>query len=53
VLAELGHRPLSILASTSSPEGVLVAIHRRGLSAVKKQKYRGLSENVREIVNSS
>jgi hypothetical protein len=32
--------------------GVLVAVHRRGLSAVKKQKYRGLCENAREIMNS-
>jgi hypothetical protein len=53
VLAKFGHWPLSIPPSISSPEGVLVAVHRRGLGAVKKQKYRGLSENVREIVNSS
>jgi hypothetical protein len=26
--------------------GMLVAVHRRGLDKVKKQKYRGLSENV-------
>lgn len=32
--------------------GVLVAVHHRGLVAVKKQKYRGLSGNVRETVNS-
>jgi hypothetical protein len=31
---------------------VLTAVHRRGLGAVKKQKYRGLSGNVRETVNS-
>jgi hypothetical protein len=31
---------------------VLVDVHRRGLGAVKKQKYRGLSENVNETVNS-
>jgi hypothetical protein len=32
--------------------GMLVAVHRRGLGAVKKQKYKGLSENVSEIMNS-
>jgi hypothetical protein len=32
--------------------GMLVTVHRRGLGAAKKQKCRGLSENVREIVNS-
>jgi hypothetical protein len=36
VLAESGHHPLSILAGTSSPEGVLVVVHRRGLGTVKK-----------------
>ena len=32
--------------------GMLVVVHRRGLGAVKKQKYKGLSENVSETVNS-
>jgi hypothetical protein len=48
VLAELGHRPLRIPANTSSPEGVLIAVHRRGLGAVKKQKSEGLCANVRD-----
>jgi hypothetical protein len=33
--------------------GMLTAVHRRGPDAVKKQKHRGLSGNVRETVNSS
>jgi hypothetical protein len=32
--------------------GMLVTVRRRGPDAAKKQKCRGLSENVREIVNS-
>jgi hypothetical protein len=32
--------------------GVLTAVHCRGPGAVKKQKHRGLSGNVRETVNS-
>jgi hypothetical protein len=52
VSTELGHQSLHISAGTGSPESVLVAVHRRGLGAVKKQKYRGLSENVSETMNS-
>jgi hypothetical protein len=32
--------------------GVLTTVHRRGPRAVKKQKHRGLSGNVRETVNN-
>jgi hypothetical protein len=32
--------------------GMLVVVHCRGLGAAKKQKCRGLSENVRETENS-
>jgi hypothetical protein len=52
VSTELGHQSLRIPAGTGSSEGVLTAVHRRGLGVVKKQKYRGLSGNVREIMNS-
>jgi hypothetical protein len=52
VSIELGHQSLRILVGTGSPESVLVVVHCRGLDALKKHKYRGLSENVSETVNS-
>jgi hypothetical protein len=48
VSTELGHRSLRIAAGTSSPDGALTAVHRRGPRSVKKQKYGGLSVNVSE-----
>jgi hypothetical protein len=52
VSTELGHQLLRTPASTGSPEGVLTAVRRRGPRSAKKQKCRGLSEDVRETVNS-
>jgi hypothetical protein len=52
VSIELGHQLLRIPAGTCSPEGVLTAVRRRGPGSAKKQKCRGLGEDVREIVNS-
>jgi hypothetical protein len=48
VSTELGHRSLRIPTGTSSPEGAVIAVHRRGPGYVKKDKYGGLSVNVSE-----
>jgi hypothetical protein len=52
VSTELGHKSLLTPAGTGSPEGVLTAIRRRGPRFAKKQKCKGLTENVRETMNS-
>jgi hypothetical protein len=48
VSTKLGHWSLRIPAGTSSPEGALTAVDRRGPGSVKKQKYMGLSVSVSE-----
>jgi hypothetical protein len=48
VSTKLGHRSLRIPAGTSSPEGKLIVVDRRGPGFVKKHKYRGLSVSVSE-----
>jgi hypothetical protein len=49
VWTELEHQSLHIPAGTSSPEGALTTVHRRGPRSAKKQKCRGLCANVSEI----